>query len=260
MFMDNDVTKLPSTKEPPAHENLPFDWSHFLDKNYSSGALARALLYKVRRKFFGFPADIVPSYRFGMLVFGRDDLEGGGPGFGQDYIRVLRELGLTNCSRAFEFCAGPGYIGYSLLANGLCRSLALADINPAAVQAARMTAEFNGISDRVSIYLSDAIDNIPPTEKWDLVVGNPPHFKKWTATRKLRLEDLDWNIHRRFYARVKTFLNPGGIVLLQENSHGSSVEDFAPMIEEAGGRIIQTLPGPDTGAEGSMYYILCRWD
>jgi predicted RNA methylase len=233
---------------------------HFLDNNYSAGTLVRSLLYKVRRKLFGSPADILPSYRFGVLVFDRADLDGGGPGFGQDFVRVLREIGLLNSSRVFEFCSGPGYIGYSLLAHGLCRSVALADINPVAIQAARMTAEFNGLSNQVSIYLSDGLDQIPPSEKWDLVVSNPPHFKRWTGTGKLRCEDPDWQIHKKFYAQVKGFLNPGGRVIFQENAAGSTAEDFAPMIRENGGRIIQALPGPDIGAGGSMYYIVSQWD
>jgi hypothetical protein len=233
---------------------------HFLDKNYSAGMLVKSLLYKVCRKFIGPPGKILPSYRFGVLVFDRADLDGGGSGFGQDFVRVLREIGLSNSSRVFEFCSGPGYIGYSLLAHGLCRSLALADINPVAIQAARMTAEFNGLSDQVSVYLSDGLDGIPSSEKWDLVVSNPPHFTKWTGKGKLRCEDPSWQIHRKFYAQVKKFLTLRGHVILQENAAGSNAEDFVPMIRENGGRIIQTLPGPDIGPGGKMYYIVSRWD
>jgi hypothetical protein len=233
---------------------------HLLDRNYSTGTLLKALVHKARRKFFGPPRLILPAYRFGVLVFDREDLDGGGSAFGQDYIRALREIGLTNSSRIFEFCAGPGYIGYSLLAHGFCRSLALADINPVAVQAARTTAEFNGLTDRVSIYQSDGLDQIPPSEKWDLVVSNPPHFVEWAGNTKVRCEDLSWQLHKKFYSQVKHFLNPGGSVFMQENALGSSVDDFAPMIRESGGRIIQTLPGPDIGDGGKMYYILSRWN
>jgi hypothetical protein len=236
------------------------DEVHFLDRNYSSRTLLKCLFHKTYRRIFGPPTQIVPSRRYGVLVFDRPDLDGGGSSFGQDYVRALREIGLTNCSRIFEFCSGPGYIGYSLLAHGFCRSLALADINPVAVQAARMTADFNRLTDCVSVYLSDGLDQIPLSEKWDLVVSNPPHFLKWAGDGKLRTEDRDWEIHRKFYAKVKKFLNPGGSVFLQENALGSTTEDFAPMIEESGGRIIRTMPGPDIGPGGKMYYILSRWD
>src|SRR5215469_7467083 len=88
---------------------------NLIDKNYSAGTLIKGLLHKARRKIFGPSAQILPSRRYGVLVFDRDDLDGGGSSFGQDYIRALTEIGITSCSRAFEFCCGPGYIGYSLL-------------------------------------------------------------------------------------------------------------------------------------------------
>jgi 16S rRNA G1207 methylase RsmC len=165
---------------------------------------------------------------------------------------------LDECGRLFEFCAGPGYIGYSLLAHGFCKHLTLADVNPVAVRAAQRTADFNGIAHRVTVYLSDGLDQIPANEKWDLVVGNPPHFLEWNG--ELRCEDTDWQLHKMFYARVKRFLNPGGWVILQENALGSSAEVFIPMIREAGGKRIQTLPGPEIGAGGKMYYLLSQWD
>ena len=232
---------------------------NLIDKNYSAGTLIKGLFHKARRKIFGPSAQILPSRRFGVLVFDRDDLDGGGSSFGQDYIRALTEIGITSCSRAFEFCSGPGYIGYALLAHGFCRTLALADINPIAVEAARTTAAFNRLTDRVSIYQSDGLAQIPSSEKWDLVVSNPPHFLKWSGEGKLRGEDRDWEIHRKFYAGVKNFLNPGGCVFFQENGLGSTVEDFGPMIRESGGTVVRTLPGPDIGAGGKMYYILSRW-
>jgi Methyltransferase small domain len=251
----------PAAERATSHNGRrPLDELGLLDRNYSAGVLARALARKLRRKIFGLPPEIEPAYRFGYVIFDRPDLDGGGPGFGQDYIRALEEIGLRHCGRLFEFCAGPGYIGYSLMARGVCGSLALADVNPVAVEAARKTAGFNGIEDRVSIYLSDGFDQIPASEKWDLVVGNPPHFLRWTGPSRLRCEDPDWELHKRFYSQVKRFLNPGARVLLQENGLGSNVEMFIPMIREGGGAYLGTLPGPDIGAGGKMYYILSRWD
>jgi len=230
-----------------------------LHRTYSTKTLTKALARKFRQKLFRPPLAIEPAYRFGYTVFDRPDLDGGGSGFGQDYIRVLRELGLNRCGRLFEFCAGPGYIGYSLLAHGFCSSLALADVNPVAVEAAKRTAQFNGLEDRVAVYLSNGLEQIPATEKWDLVVGNPPHFVEWTGQSKLRCEDPGWELHKRFYSQVRRFLNPGAHVLIQENALGSSAELFIPMICEGAGEHIGTFPGPDIGAGGRMYYILSRW-
>ena len=114
----------------------------------------------------------------GLRLFYAVDLEGGGMTFGQQYVDYLRrEVGPVD--HIFEMCAGPGFIGFSLLAHGLCERLTLADINPAAVEICRKTIAHNNLSDRVRVYLSDCLDDIPKTEQWDLVVGNPPH---WNGT------------------------------------------------------------------------------
>ena len=52
--------------------------------------------------------------------------------------------------RAFEWCAGPRFIGFSLLGHGLCDTLCLADINPEAVSACERTIADNALTDRVS--------------------------------------------------------------------------------------------------------------
>ena len=50
-----------------------------------------------------------------------------------DGIPFLRSRGMPKQKRAFEWCSGPGFIGFSMLGNGLCETLCLSDINPAAV-------------------------------------------------------------------------------------------------------------------------------
>jgi hypothetical protein len=66
----------------------------------------------------------------GIRVHYKRHLDGGGSGFGQDFIPFLRGRGIPKQARAFEWCAGPGFIGFSLLGHGLCETLCLADINP----------------------------------------------------------------------------------------------------------------------------------
>jgi 16S rRNA G966 N2-methylase RsmD len=166
----------------------------------------------------------------GVRVHYMKHLDGGGSGFGQDYIPLLREWGVPKQGRAFEWCAGPGFIGFSLLGHGLCETLCLADINPDAVEACRRTIQDNRLDSRVAVYRSDNLASIPTSEKWDLVVSNPPHFVDHFVG-DLRGHDPDWRIHRGFYATVAKHLNPGGVLVLQENNRGSTVEAFRPMIE-----------------------------
>lgn len=191
----------------------------------------------------------------GIRVSYKGHLDGGGRGFGQDFIPLLKHYGLPKQARAFEWCAGPGFIGFSLLGHGLCETLCLADINPEAVEACKQTIADNGLSDRVSVYRSDNLRDIPPAEQWDLVVSNPPHFAD-DYVGNLRAHDPDWRIHRGFLQAAPLHLKPGGVILLQENNAGSTTEAFRPMIEQSGLTIAFTHGDlPFRTAAHQFYYI-----
>lgn len=232
---------------------------------YSGRLLAEALVRKLLRKI-GRRLGFHPMYERGVsyngvIVFDSADLHGEGTTVGQDYMRALLELGFKRCERIFEFCAGPGYIGYSLLAHGFCEKLTLADVNPAAVEMARRTAIFNKIEHLVNIYQSDCLDQIPLSERCDLVVGNPPHFlPRDRQHRNIKVYDPEWSLHRRFYDGVKKFMSPGGFVVMMENSKGSNVDIFKPMIEQRGGKFLTWRPGIDVcGKSNDMYYVVSQW-
>jgi len=190
----------------------------------------------------------------GIKVYYTEGLDGGGAGFGQDYIDFVR-TNFPPRPRIFEWCSGPGFIGFSLLAHGLCDTLCLADINPLATAACEKTIRLNKLEDRVTVYLSDNLTRIPPSERWDLVVGNPPHFKT-ISTKKRSPEiiylDRDWKVHRRFYEDVGAFLNRDGALLIQENTLRSTTADFREMIESNGFTIVDT---PICKSDSRYYYI-----
>ena len=191
----------------------------------------------------------------GIRVHYMKHLDGGGSGFGQDYIPLLREWGVPKQGRVFEWCAGPGFIGFSLLGHGLCDTLCLADINTQAVEACRRTIAGNRLGARVAVYQSDNLAEIPASERWDLVVSNPPHFVDYLIG-DLRGHDPDWRVHHGFYAAVGKHLNPSGVVVIQENNRGSTAETFRPMIEESGLDIMFVHgDAPARTPEDRFYYI-----
>ena len=176
------------------------------------------------------------------------ELDGGGMTFGRQYLEVIANK-LGHVGHVFEYCAGPGFIGFALLAHGLCDRLTLADVNPAAVECCRKTIRDSGLEDRVSVYLSDCLDDIPADERWDLVVSNPPH---WPGTEteyrdNLRLIDPDFMVHRKFYRDVLKFLAPDGSIIFQENGHATRREHFIPMIEAAGLKVIDIFGDRESG-------------
>ena len=233
-----------------------------LDELFDGRTLTKVLLGKLRKRLQGRTAQIrAAAFYNGLVVFDQQGLHGGGLTYGQDFCRVLLELGLKRCGRLFEFCSGPGYIGYSLLANGFCERLTLSDLNPEAIKVAKQTSTYNGIEHLVNIYLSDGLSQMPGDEKWDLVVGNPPHFlKRDENDNDIRAVDPEWSVHRQFYLSVKRFMNPGGHVIMMENCHGSSRELFEPMIREGGGRVVATKLGTDVrGKQNGLYYLMSAW-
>ena len=191
----------------------------------------------------------------GIEIRYREELDGGGTEFGQDFISFFNARGMARQKRMFEWCCGPGFIGFSLLGNGLCETLCVADINPEAVASCRNTVRVNGLEDRVAVYESDNLKSIPRSEKWDVVVSNPPHFID-QYIGDLRAHDPDWHIHREFFATIGEFLAPGGVVVLQENNRGSTVETFRQMIEQSGLEIVFTDGDfPTLTKESSFFYI-----
>ena len=101
----------------------------------------------------------------GIRVHYKKYLDGGGTSFGQNFIPFLHQRGMPKQQRVFEWCAGPAFIGFSMLAYGLCETLCLADINKLAVRACEKTIRDNGLLARVSVYHSDNLLNIPSSER-----------------------------------------------------------------------------------------------
>lgn len=184
-----------------------------------------------------------------------EQLDGGGMALAQDFVTLVKKR-FGKVGRLFEWCSGPGFIGYSLLGHGLCETLCLADINPAAVEACKVTMRQNNLMNKVDIYLSDCLDDVPKTEQWDLVVGNPPHFNTSNhyphfGPKTLYLDD-GWELHRKFYNQVSTYLNLQGNILLIEHSSFSTPETFRNMLEEGGLTFVNTYP---TQLPSRLYYI-----
>lgn len=197
---------------------------------------------------------------------------GGGMAFGMDVVRYVFDAFEDGCGeaevarRCAEFCAGPSFIGFALLGLGACGSLVVLDVNPLSVAAARETVRRNDLGDRVSVYHSDGLDDVPASEKgsWDLVVSNPPHFvsvESWAGPAGGRRHwlnamavDADWGLHARFYRDASKFLSPTGHVVFQENKDGSRPETFLPLLP-ADLRIVAVADGHAAAKPYSYWYL-----
>jgi methylase of polypeptide subunit release factors len=226
-------------------------------------AFCELLERKLKRKSPGQTPEFSPAIAYdGLVVFDSPTFFGGGTVHAPDFLRVLIELGIGRCERLCDFCSGVGYIGYSLLARRYCKTLCCVDVNAKSIEAVRVTAEFNGVSDLVIGYVSDVLRNVPSDERWDIVVCNPPQLlpRVVTDTDTAITFDPHWHLHRTFYANLKSFMNPGGLAIVMEARYESDATTFEAMIKGGGGRIVAALPAKDfRGREDDRYFLITQW-
>ena len=194
-----------------------------------------------------------------------DETDGGGTWFGQEYIPVLQQRYPNRKFRhAYEWCAGPGFIGFALLAHGICDQLLLSDIYDPAVELSKETARRADVSNQVDALLFRDMALLPAHYQFDLIVANPPHEPfgtpiVHTADHGGRIEaDPGWASHQNFFKHISKHLDNDGVILLQENAFRGAVENFQNMIELSGLEIKDSWPStqyfkPNT--ETQIYYI-----
>ena len=192
----------------------------------------------------------------GVRVSYKVHLDGGGSTFGQDFVPLLRQRGMPKVARAFEWCAGPGL--HRLLAAG-ARALPTRSASPTSTRRRSRPAgaawRATGSKRRSRSIAPTISKTFRPSEQWDLVVSNPPHFVD-SGIGQLRYHDPDWRVHRGFFGKIARHLRPGGVVVLQENNTGSTPGTFAPMIAQAGLRLVFVQDASDTRtAQSHMYYL-----
>jgi Methyltransferase small domain len=174
------------------------------------------------------PIDI---WRYGAIdVMYRSDLDGGGTTFATSLIDFIRgHFGADKrFGTAFEWCSGPGFIGFAALSENICDALCLADINQDAIKWAQATIEANRLKDKVRCYISDNLLGVDKKERFDLVLANPPcHYAPNSAhpivqtagaNKLFNLKSVDpgWKTHAGFYSQIGQFLNPGAHILTLE--------------------------------------------
>jgi len=180
-------------------------------------------------------------------------LDGGGTGRGQRCSSVIEKLYpgriFENC---FEWCSGPGFIGFDLLSQKLCQKLYLNDIYYPAIESIKITIDNNRdqCQDRVFYHHSESISSLPSDWKFDLVIANPPHWNPSLGQLITNINfndricaDDGWNLHNDFFSNIKKYLNSNAVILLQEHTYASGPEFFRSVIEQ-----------------NNMYINNCYWE
>ena len=209
--------------------------------------------------------EFITSGQSKLSVFYHSWMDGGGTWFGQEYVDIIRDRYPGRVfERCYEWCSGPGYIGFNILDHGLCGSLCVSDVYQPAIQAVHETMKNNKLHN-VSAYATGTVSQLPENEKFDLVVANPPHFLTCPGDENYQriAVDQNWTAHQEFFENIGRHLLPDGIILLQENQSGSMnrEQDFAPFIDTAGLQITAVVNSPKyytPDHHTRIYYIEIR--
>jgi methylase of polypeptide subunit release factors len=161
----------------------------------------------------------------------------------QGAIRMIRERNLKNLN-ILDIGCGVGIIGLTiytkLSSEGIVSEIVFSDINIFNLHSLKRTLKSNNLEHllgkKIRCYLSDGLQHIPETEKFDIIIGNPPHFiskkdsEEWLSPGKLGTYDADWGFHKSFYNACSTLLKEKGEVWMFENSAADG-DTFMPYIE-----------------------------
>jgi methylase of polypeptide subunit release factors len=193
------------------------------------------------------------------------ELDGGGRWWASEFPRILAPVFPGRVfEKCFDWCSGPGYCGFEVLDYGMCKQLVLGDIHPLAIEYANKTIDYpdNNCKDIVTAYNIGRIDQLPTSEKFDLVIGNPPHTSgvnlELDADQTRILSDVGWKSHKEFFQNIGNYLTDDGVILLCENaSPGAGPKHiFEPMVKSNGLKITHELIPEDFDIIMKPYYYL----
>lgn len=170
--------------------------------------------------------NILKLKNFNIYYNTRDN--GGGIVLRHNYLEYFSLIyNKDRFNSCLEWCAGPGFIGFTLLDEGWCQDLDLLDCSSSAIQSCNKTIQSMTIQKNVNTFCSDNIDIL--YKKYDLIVGNPPWYQK-ILLKENGLNriycDLDFKIHKNFFSSVDRILNKNGRIILVEGLYASHPNDF----------------------------------
>jgi methylase of polypeptide subunit release factors len=206
------------------------------------------------------PQFTVPGSEFVVTYDSCED--GGGTWFGQEYVDMVRSKYQRRFRHCLEWCSGPGFIGFALLAHGLVDRITFMDRYHGSATSILETCTVNNCSDFVEFHNAAQIADLPEVISFDLVVGNPPHYLQCPgdANYQRLAVDQNWNSHREFYANIRQRLTDDGVILIQENQAGSlgGPAEFSDMIRQGGLMISAYWTSPnyfDIRGPTQIYYL-----
>lgn len=182
----------------------------------------------------------------GTVLLYYENCSAGGEIYNSTMVDLVKSTG-KKYQRAHEWCCGHGAHGFEILNRGISESLCLSDRFLPAVIGCEFTATLNDFDDRVDVYQSFDLNDLPESEKWDLIVADPPHLCRFDGNpdfnedAQRQVVDQDWQSHWIFFQNIKTHMLDDADIFLLEGKYGSSPETFENMINECGLQIVDVF-------------------
>lgn len=145
---------------------------------------------------------------------------------------IANEVLSSKVEHALDMFAGSGIIGFMLKKRNIVENISFADINFWAKKSIEDTINdypfLNG-----KVWCSECFSGIPSTEKYDVIIGNPPHTDKPFETLELFPGcDPEWKIHSLFFEQAGDYLKNQGKIVLIENKYSSVYEKVYLLLGE----------------------------
>jgi len=155
-------------------------------------------------------------------------ISGGGDTFGQHYINFFENYYsksiFDNEVSILEWCAGAGFIGFSLLAHALCKNITFIEQEITDVICSNLTIGMNNIQDNALSIHSNTVSAIDASTKFDIIVGNPPHFGDdisnaiSSGSIPRITNDQNWTTHHNFFKEIQKNMHNNSRIILIENN------------------------------------------
>jgi len=199
----------------------------------------------------------------GMALTFPIHLDGGGYEIRNELHTVIKNTGKPQYDRAFEWCAGYGPLGFDLLDKKMVNTVVFSDCYSVAMDQCVDNAKENQVLNKITTYTTDKISSLPLTEKFDLVVANPPHSgdkksfidsleNKSCIENTCRLiVDEGYQAHQEFFANIKRYLTSNADIYI---TAGSNMDYFIRWAEEGGLQYVNFYPNT-TSANGGIYHF-----
>lgn len=137
------------------------------------------------------------------------------------------DIGIKSGSTSvLDYGTGTGYLAVAAAKLGAHKVVAL-DINPSAVECAKINAARNGFSDRIDVRESNELSALLPEERFDIIVAGMP-FEAAEVREVLERSVFDPGFAMRtaLFSRAAEILAPAGRIF---TTYSKRVQDVRPI-------------------------------